>query len=243
MVAPLNRWIWGMVTLFEVSGSGWAAEPATVPVPSRSSSPADHCQEQAEAEVAAHYVGADSGLSAYLLITAKSFGPVRLWRSEDAGRGLSAERREERVKFLSNLFLELEYGRHLCAGLAEASTLDDARLLPGLMRIAEYHRSDRDYDCRAKWMAVAALSRQTGEGAVPLLISLVDHGNENTRTWARLALYRKTCQDFQQDKVAWARWWQNQGHPAIDDRLLQPFSPPTPVRVGETESGPARNSH
>jgi len=29
-----------------------------------------------------------------------------------------------------------------------------------LMKVTDYHLDDRDYDCRAKWMAVAALARQ-----------------------------------------------------------------------------------
>jgi hypothetical protein len=37
---------------------------------------------------------------------------------------------------------------------------------------------------------------------VPLLISLVDHGNQNTRNWAQAALARLTGQDFKQDKQA-----------------------------------------
>ena len=75
-------------------------------------------------------------------------------------------------------------------------------------------------------MAVAALARQESDEAVPLLISLVDHGNQNTRFWARAALARKTGQDFKQDKQAWAKWWQEQGHTAIDRKLLKPYEPP-----------------
>jgi len=50
---------------------------------------------------------------------------------------------------------------------------------------------------------------------VPLLVSLVDHGNQNTRNWARAALARPTGQDFKKDKAAWAKYWQDQGHEAI----------------------------
>ena len=38
-----------------------------------------------------------------------------------------------------------------------------------------YHVDNKDYDCRPKWMAIAALARQESPEAVPLLISLVDH--------------------------------------------------------------------
>ena len=124
-----------------------------------------------------------------------------------------------------------EYGRHLCQGLAKAGALKDERLVPGLMKVAGYHREKGDYDCRPKWMAVAALARQESDAAVPLLISLVDHGNQNTRKWARAALSRKTGQDFQEKKQAWAKWWEEQGHKPVDEKLLQPWTPPT----GDTE--------
>jgi hypothetical protein len=114
--------------------------------------------------------------------------------------------------------------------LAEASALKDKRLVPGLMKVADYHLEDRDYDCRAKWMAVAALARQESDEAVPLLISLVDHGNQNTRNWARAALARKTGQDFKKDKAAWAKWWQEQGHSPIDGKFLKPAAAPPESR-------------
>ena len=95
-----------------------------------------------------------------------------------------------------------------------------------MLKVAGYHLADRDYDCRAKWIAVAALARQESDDAVPLLVSLVDHVNQNTRQWARAALSRKTGQDFKQDKQAWANWWQSQGHPAIQTELLKPWQAP-----------------
>ena len=128
--------------------------------------------------------------------------------------------------YLAALLQDGEYGRHLCNGLAEAGALKDPRLVPGLIKVAGYHRDDTDYDCRAKWMAVAALARQESPDAVPLLISLVDHGNQNTRMWAQAALSRTTGQDFKQDKQAWADWWKSQGHDAIDTALLKPYQAP-----------------
>ena len=95
------------------------------------------------------------------------------------------------------------------------------------MKVAGYHLDDRDYDCRPKWMAVAALARQESDKAVPLLISLVDHGNQNTRKWARAALSRKTGKDFLEQKKDWAAWWQGEGHDPIDEHLLTPWKAPT----------------
>lgn len=182
--------------------------------------------EKANAEVDASYSAAHPEIKEWILHTARTFGSSSMWLNEDAYSDLSDEKRQKRVQHLATLFSEGEYGRHLCVGLAEAGALKDKRLVPGLMKVAGHHRDDADYDCRPKWMAVAALARQESEEAVPLLISLVDHGNQNTRFWARAALARKTGQDFKTDKQAWAKWWQEQGHAAIGADMLKPWEPP-----------------
>ena len=81
-------------------------------------------------------------------------------------------------------------------------------------------------------MAVAALARQESDLAVPLLIRLVDHGNQNTRFWARAALARKTGRDLGPDKLAWARWWEEQGHEPIDANLLRAWKAPVEEAAG-----------
>lgn len=204
-----------------------AAEAENSPKPTEGSpTPAAFNAQQAELEVQTHYAKAHPEIKEYILWTAKSFGPGQLWLNEEAFSDSTDGARQKRVQYLATLLTEAEYGRHLCAGLAEASALKDPRLVPGLMKVAGYHRDDIDYDCRPKWMAVAALARQEADAAVPLLISLVDHGNQNTRNWARAALARKTGQDLKQDKQAWAKWWQEQGHPAVDPELLKPWKAP-----------------
>lgn len=162
--------------LVAASAGAGAAEPA-VPTedpsrPAKASASVDI--KKVEAEVEARYAGARPEIKEYVLWTARSFGPGGMWLQEDAFAGLSEEAREKRVRYLAALFAEAEYGRHLCAGLAEAGALKDKRLVPGLMKVAGYHRDDRDYDCRPKWIAVAALARQQSEEAVPLLVSLID---------------------------------------------------------------------
>jgi HEAT repeat protein len=194
---------------------------------SAAESPSPFDLAKAEAEVKRSYAKAHPEIQEYVLWTAKSFGPPGLWLNEDAFEELSDDQRAERVAYLARLFEEAEYGRHLCDKLAAASALKDERLLPGLMKVAAYHRDDADYDCRAKWMAVAALARQESEDAVPLLVSLVDHGNQNTRMWARAALARITGQDFNQDKKRWATWWEAEGHDRIDAALLKPWPKPS----------------
>jgi hypothetical protein len=71
------------------------------------------------------------------------------------------------------------------------------------------------------------MNPQLSEEAVPLLIGLVDHGNQNTRNWSRAALSRQTGQDFKQDKRAWAKWWQEQGHDPIAETFLKPYELPS----------------
>ena len=203
--------------------AGCRTTPA--PRPAETAAPVD-VAAKAEAEIASHYSKAHPEVQEYVLHTARTFGRSGLWLPEDAFAGEPAAAREQRVLRLARLLGEAEYGRHLCSALAAAGSLKDPRLVPGLLRAAGYHRDDADYDCRPKWMAVAALARQESDDAVPLLVSLVDHGNQNTRIWARAALSRKTGQDFQGDKQAWAQWWQAQGHKAVDAEWLKPWMPP-----------------
>lgn len=190
------------------------------------SSPAPFDLSKAEAEVAARYAAAEPEVKEYVLWTARSFGPGRMWLNEEAFAEWPAEARQAKITYLAELLEQAEYGRHLCSALAEAGAFRDERLVPGLMKVAGYQLADRDYDCRPKWIAVAALARQESDAAVPLLISLVDHGNQNTRMWARAALARKTGQAFKQDKQAWAAWWLAQGKAPIDPLLLKPWAKP-----------------
>jgi hypothetical protein len=182
--------------------------------------------ELATAEASRCYSKAHPEVQEFVLHTARSFGPSGLWVNEGAYATLKPDQLEARIIYLTKLFEEAEYGRHLCMALAEASTLKDRRLVPGLMKVAGYHVDDTDYDCRPKWMAIAALARQESLDTIPLLVSLVDHGNQNTRFWARAALARMTREDFKADKQAWNQWRINQGHTAIDPKLLKPDTTP-----------------
>lgn len=201
---------------------------ASLAAPARAVQPTPLDPDQALAEVDTKYAAAHPEVRAYVLHTATSFGRSGLWLNEDALSALTPEGRDAEVRDLAQLLEEGEYGRHLCRGLARASVIKDPRLLPGLVRIAAHHDPQRDYDCRPKWIAVSALARQESDDAVPLLVSLVDHGNQNTRFWARAALARHTQQDFGPDKPAWADWWQAQGHDPITPELLAPWAAPQP---------------
>ena len=183
--------------------------------------------DAAAAEVSAKYGKAHPEVQEFVLQTTRSFGRSGLWLNENAYAGLKPEERQARIEYLVKLFGEAEYGRHLCAALAEASALRDPKLVSGLKKVAAYHVDGKDYDCRPKWMAVAALARQESPDAVPLLVSLVDHGNQNTRFWARAALARMANDDFKTSKQAWNKWWTGQGHEAIDPALLKPYVPLT----------------
>ena len=176
-------WPWCVVLL--LAGSFQAAIGAAA---EEVGQPAALDLEAAKWEVAEKYAGAHPEVQEYILWTARSFGPGGLWLNEDAFAGLSAVEREKKVLYLAVLLEDGEYGRHLCEGLAQAGAIEDERLVPGLMKVAGYHQEGVDYDCRAKWMAVAALAREESDEAVPLLVSLVDHLNQNTRMWARAAL-------------------------------------------------------
>ncbi len=194
-----------------------AISNAETPATTEAAAPTDRASELAL------YEKAHPEVQAFIKHTCESFGRSNLWLDVGALDGLSAEEREKKITYIAAV-LEGEYGRQQCESLAEAGVLRDARLLPGLKKVAAYHRDDQDYDCRAKWMAVAALGRQGDESAIPVLIPLVDHGNQNTRMWARGSLVRLTGQAFDQDKAAWGAWWNAQGkEPKLSDEDLKPW--------------------
>ena len=188
--------------------------------------PAPLDMDAAQAEVKDKYAKAHPEVQEFILHTARSFGPSGMWLNENAYAALTPEQREERVTYLVKLFEDADYGRHLCNALAEASALRDKRLVPGLIKIAGYEKEGEDYDCRPKWIAISALARQESDDAVPVLIGLVDFGNQNCRLWSRAALARMAKDDFKADKQAWNKWWMSQGHESIDPKYLKPWTPP-----------------
>jgi hypothetical protein len=192
----------------------WSAAPPAVDL------------DLATAEVSRCYAKAHPEIQEFVLHTARTFGANGMWLNENAYAPLKPEQREARIVYLTKLFNEADYGRHLCSALAEASALKDSRLTPGLLKVAAHHVDNKDYDCRPKWMAIAALARQESPEAVPVLVGLVDHGNQNTRFWARAALARMAKDDFKTDKQAWNKWWISQSHPSIDAKFLKPYTPP-----------------
>ena len=203
------------------------AQPATP-----AAAPTDRASELAL------YENANPEVKAFIKHTCESFGRSALWLDVGALDALTPEEREKKIAYIAGV-LDGEYGRQQCESLAEAGVIRDGRLLPGLRKVAAYHRDDQDYDCRAKWMAVAALGRQGDESAVPVLIPLVDHGNLNTRMWARGSLVRLTGQTFDQDKAAWGAWWNAQGkEPKLTEDDLKPW-----VMPGQQEGveAPAEN--
>lgn len=222
-----SRPLFSSVLLLVSHTLGWAA---AAELPRSGSDPngaaAVTAVQKVDTEIQTHYAKAHPEIQEYVRWTATTFGPNRMWLPMDAFVATPSKTREERTVYLATLFSEAEYGRHLCTALAEASALKDKRLVPGLLKVAGFHQADVDYDCRAKWMAVAALARQESDEAVPLLISLVDHGNQNTRNWARAALARQLGQDFKQDKRAWAQYWEGKGHPPVGAAFLKAYQRP-----------------
>lgn len=233
----------GAAVALALTLAAWSA-PASAGAGAAEPAPLDPAR--AQAEIAEHYAAAHPEVQEFVRHTARSFGRSGLWLNDNAFAALTEEQRTQHTNYLIGLLWEGEYGRHLCRGLAHASAIEDPRLVPGLMVVAAHHDAEADYDCRPKWMAVAALARQdlmhlppmdgdeandagdsdSTQYAVSLLVGLVDHGNQNTRFWARAALARHTGQDFGDDKNAWARWWVDAGHEPIDAPFLKPWTPP-----------------
>lgn len=203
-------------------------------------------EDAVDKEIEAHYSKADPEVQEYIRWTARTFGRSGLWKAENAFDDLTPEQREEKIVYFVGV-LDGEYGRHLCDALASAGALKDKRLLPGVMKAALYHRDDSDYECRPKWIAVEAAGRFDDDSIVPQLVPLVDHGNQNTRMWARASLSRLTGQNFRDDKQAWGKWW-NDGdkEPKIDLSQLKPWAPPgdsqTPEQAAQSSPQSPRDS-
>jgi tetratricopeptide (TPR) repeat protein len=79
-----------------------------------------------------------------------------------------------------------------------------------LISIAEEPMSNN----RPKWMAVRGLGRIGDKAAVPTLIELIDHGNQNVRVYSRLALAQITGQYLGESKDKWLAWWKKEGQKA-----------------------------
>src|SRR5687767_3617115 len=92
--------------------------------------PASLDMKKAEAEVEARYAKAHPEVKEFVLHTARTFGRSGMWLNEAAFAGAPQAAREKRVQHLATLLADGEYGRHLCAGLAEASAVKDKRLVP-----------------------------------------------------------------------------------------------------------------
>lgn len=97
-----------------------------------------------------------------------------------------------------------------------------------LLKIA----ADRaEKDNRDRWMAARALGLIGETSAVPELIHLTYHYNQNTRFWAQISLVRLTGQNFGTDWQAWAVWWNGQGkQPAAS---IQPITWTTRSEYGD----------
>lgn len=86
--------------------------------------------------------------------------------------------------------------------------LKSKRAVRHLLKIA----ADRqEKDNRDRWMATRAIGLRGNRAAVPTLIHLVYHYNQNTRMWAQISLVRLTGQNFGTDYQAWGNWWAEQG--------------------------------
>jgi hypothetical protein len=78
---------------------------------------------------------------------------------------------------------------------------------PYLLAIA----SDRtEGNNRNRWAATRALGLIGNKEAVPELIHLTYHYNQNTRLWAQISLVRLTGVNFGREIKSWKRWWDGQ---------------------------------
>jgi len=102
------------------------------------------------------------------------------------------------------------------------NTLGAMRSTKGLpaLRVIAYDRADKNN--RDRWMAIRSIGLIGDKTDVPELISLVYHGNVNTRWWAQLSLVRITGRNFGSDWNAWGKWWNDQnGQPPYKPEIIR----------------------
>ncbi len=198
----------------------------------------DNAEESAEKEIAEYYAQADDEVKDYIRQTARTFGPVGLWLPGNHLESMSDREQAELKRKTRSALREANKAlpgepqpnriltsKELTEALAAAGLFKDESLAREVLGIATFMQ-DKQVDNRARWLAVAALGRQGHEPAVPALISLLDHPNQNTRIWARASLVRITGQHHGADKRAWATWWNNAGkEPRIDVSAIKQVDP------------------
>jgi hypothetical protein len=113
------------------------------------------------------------------------------------------------------------------------AALRSTNAMPRLREIA-FDRADKN--CRDRWMAIRALGLIGDRAAVPELIHLVYHGNQNTRWWAQITLVRLTGQNLGRDWNAWGKWWNQQGgQPPFQPEVIRWWSgQPEPDQLAQT---------
>lgn len=123
------------------------------------------------------------------------------------------KREEQSVTQLTTL-----QGRNTIPAINHLASIRSNKAVPRLLKIAA---DRREKDNRDRWMAIRALGLIGDPAAVPELIDLVYHPNQNTRFWAQISLVRLTGKNFGRDAAAWKKWWREQnGTPPVSDETV-----------------------
>ncbi len=110
------------------------------------------------------------------------------------------------------------------AGRERDSAINALALLGSKKAVAELLETATQrsqVDNRPRWMAVRALGIVGDPIAVPDLVHLTYHYNQDTRLWAQISLVRLTGENFARDVAAWRQWWDRQGgKPPISEEII-----------------------
>ncbi len=113
-------------------------------------------------------------------------------------------------------------GRDYYTAINTLGALRSTNALPPLRGIA-FERVDGNN--RNRWMAARVLGIMGDRQSVPDLITLVYHGNPNTRWWAQIALVQLTGRNFGGDWEAWGKCWNaSGGQPAYSPEIIRWWS-------------------
>ena len=100
--------------------------------------------------------------------------------------------------------------------------------------------SGRGRSNRGRWLAVRALGRIGDLSAVPVLIEVLDHYNQNTQVYAKVALCEITGVYFGNNQPKWRQWWELRGRKLAQAGARK--QKPGPAAAGEKGRRPMLQS-
>ncbi|MHC4648316.1 MAG: HEAT repeat domain-containing protein [Planctomycetota bacterium] len=167
--------------------------------------------------------------------TRTALGSFEMYYEEEYHKatGYDAVSQKQKDAMVEQWIQEIQGLDYEKAVLATAA-LGDARAQKAVAVLTEVATTE-DGDNRIKWIAVRGLAKIADRDTVPVLITLIDHYNQNVRTYAKVALAEITGQFFGDSKDRWHKWWQeNKNNESTNARRRQKDEKGNMLNCGST---------